>query len=252
MLNSNSTISKTPIYVAVAGNIGSGKSSFTTVLSHHFQCRAFYEIVETNPYLNDFYADMSRWSFQTQIYFLTKRFHSLQRILESKESIVQDRSIYEDAEVFARSLYLQGFMSERDYRTYCEHFEVLCEHIRTPDLMIYLRSDVSNLQDRIAKRGRPYERSMSSDYVSYLNERYEEWFQRYHRGPSIMIDVSKRDFLNRPEDLRTMISIVKWEIDRLQNPLQTQLPLRAKGLDLKPGADFKAPTPPSHLTEGRA
>lgn len=226
-------------YLVVAGNIGSGKSSFTTVLSHHFEWKAFYEIVETNPYLNDFYADMHRWSFQTQMYFLTKRFDSLQRILETKDSIVQDRSIYEDAEVFARSLYLQGYMTERDYRTYHEHFEVLCRQIRTPDLMVYLRSDVPTLIERINKRGRAYEKQIERAYIETLNERYEEWAGRYNRGPMMTIDVTHRDFLNRPEDLRQMISLVKWEIDRVSNRLQTALPLRPK-------------SPSQHLTEGRA
>jgi len=226
-------------YLAVAGNIGSGKSSLTTVLSHHFEWKAFYEIVETNPYLNDFYGDMHRWSFHTQMYFLTKRFHSLQRILETKESIVQDRSIYEDAEVFARSLYLQGYMTERDYRTYNEHFEILCEHIRTPDLMVYLRSDVPTLMERISMRGRTYEKQIERAYIETLNERYEEWVSRYQRSPLVIIDVSQRDFLNKAEDLRQMISLVKWEIDRVSNRLQTKLPLRLKSAS-------------QHLTEGRA
>ncbi len=212
--------------------MGSGKSSFTTVLTKHFEWKAFYEIVETNPYLSDFYGDMSRWAFNTQMYFLSKRFQSLQQILRTTDSIVQDRSIYEDAEIFARSLYLKGHMSERDYRTYSEHFEVLCEHIRTPDLMIYLRSDLPTLLERIEKRGRSYEKSISPDYISFLNEQYEEWREKYKRGPIITIDVSKRDFLARPEDLRQMVGIVKWEIEKLQNRLQTSLPLKLKGSKL--------------------
>lgn len=221
-------MSNRSLYISVAGNIGSGKSSFTTVLANQFKWKAFYEIVETNPYLNDFYSDMRRWSFHTQIYFLTKRFQSLQEILQSNEEVVQDRSIYEDVEVFAKTLMLKGQMDERDYRTYTEHFEVMSRYIRPPDLMVYLRSDLASLEDRIEKRGRGYERQISRDYLEQLNERYEDWALHYRRGPLLIIDVSRKDFLNRAEDLRQMVSIVKWEVDRLNNRLQPSLPLIPK------------------------
>jgi len=216
-----------PIFVAIAGNIGSGKSSLTTLLSHHFKCRAYYEIVETNPYLADFYADMRNWSFHTQIFFLTKRFQHLREILSTQESVVQDRSIYEDAEVFAKNLFVRGFMSERDFKTYVDHFELLSDYLRAPDLMIYLRSNVDVLNTRIAARNRSYETRIPQSYLQSLNETYEAWAEDYRHGPLISIDVSKLDFVNSAEDLRQILAIIKWEMDSLSNKNQFNLPFEA-------------------------
>lgn len=210
--------------VAVAGNIGTGKTSLTTLLAQSFNWKAFYEIVETNPYLADFYADMPRWSFQTQVFFLTKRFRHLQEILRSKTPVIQDRSIFEDAEVFAKNLYLCGQMDERDFKTYNEHFQVMAEYIKAPDLLVYLKSDTESLLKKIELRGRKYELTIPTEYVAKLNEQYESWAASYQHGPIVTIDVSRKDFVNRPEDLQQLKAIVKWELECLQNKHQTPLP----------------------------
>jgi len=220
--SSNST---SPFVIAIAGNIGSGKSSLTTLLSQNFGWKAFYEIVETNPYLQDFYAHMRRWSFHTQIFFLTKRFRHLREILSSSEPVIQDRSIYEDAEVFAKNLFLSGQMEERDYETYIEHFETMKEYVQATNLLIYLRSDTATLQQRIQTRNRHYEKQIQGSYIDRLNDQYEAWFEAYDRGPKCLIDVGRRDFVNQPEDLRQVMAIVKWEIECLQNTGQAALPL---------------------------
>jgi deoxyadenosine/deoxycytidine kinase len=218
-------MSRSTPYIAIAGNIGSGKSSLTTLLSQHLKWKAFFEIVETNPYLQDFYGDMKRWSFHTQIYFLTKRFQHLQEILRLDEPVIQDRSIFEDAEIFARNLYLTGQMEERDYRTYLDHFQIMSPFLRAPDLLIYLRSDVDSLMTRIQARSRPMEMSMDRAYVSRLNLLYDQWVESYQRGPVVTIDVSGKDFVNRQEDLQKVLSVVRWEVERILNPAQAQLPL---------------------------
>lgn len=218
-------------FLAIAGNIGSGKSSLTTLLSQHFQWKAFYEIVEQNPYLSDFYADMRRWSFHTQMFFLSRRFRHLNEIQNTKEPIVQDRSIYEDAEVFAKNLYLSGQMDERDYKTYLDHFQMMSSYFRTPDLLVYLKSDVDTLSQRISQRGRNFESQIDVGYLKRLNQMYDQWSDSYQRGPIVIIDVSKKDFVNRAEDLRQIVSIVRWEIECLQNPSQTALPLKASSQD---------------------
>lgn len=211
--------------MAIAGNIGSGKSSLTTLLSQNLNWRAFYEIVETNPYLADFYSNMRQWSFHTQVFFLTKRFRHLKEILESKEAVIQDRSIFEDAEVFAKTLYLSGQMDERDYRTYLEHFQVMSGFIKAPDLLVYLRCDPATLESRIRTRNRHYESRIERSYLDRLNEQYEAWIESYDRGPIAVIDVSKKDFVNNPEDLRQIIAVVKWEIECLNKKHQPSLPL---------------------------
>lgn len=212
-------------YIAIAGNIGSGKSSLTTLLSQHLKWKAFFEIVETNPYLQDFYEDMKRWSFHTQIFFLTKRFQHLQEILSLGEPVIQDRSIFEDAEIFARNLYLTGKMEERDYRTYLDHFQIMSPFLKAPDLLIYLRSDVDSLMTRIQIRSRKLESKIDRDYVSRLNQLYDQWIESYDRGPVVTLDVSGKDFVNRQEDLQKVLHIVRWEIERILNPSQAQLPL---------------------------
>lgn len=221
-------VEKRNFYVAIAGNIGSGKSSLTTLLAKNFGWKAFYEIVETNPYLTDFYEDMRQWSFHTQVFFLTKRFDSLRQLDKLNEPVVQDRSVYEDCEIFAKNLFLSGMMSERDYKTYHEHFQSIAEFFRAPDMLIYLKCDVPTLMQRIKGRNREYERRISEDYLKRLNICYEEWIESYNFGPVTSIDVSGKDFVNRAEDLRQILAIVKWEIECLQNDKQTALPLKSR------------------------
>ena len=226
-------------FVAVAGNIGSGKSSLTTMLSEKFNWKPFYEIVETNPYLTDFYRDMRRWSFQLQMFFLTKRFRHQQEISASPVSVLQDRTIYEDSEVFAKNLFLQGKMEERDYRTYVEHYELMTQYVQVPDLLIYLKCDVPTLMERIRKRGRTYEQNIPREYVDQLNQQYDAWIQGYHRGLVLTVDVAKKDFVNVPKHLEEIASLVAWELDCLKNKRQTPLPLK------KPRSRFE---PVSELT----
>lgn len=212
-------------YIAIAGNIGSGKSSLTSLLAQHLKWKAFFEIVETNPYLRDFYQDMKSWSFHTQIFFLTKRFQHLQEILAMEEPVIQDRSIFEDAEIFAKNLYLTGKMEERDYRTYVDHFQIMAPYLKAPDLMIYLRSDTDTLMMRIDSRQRSFEQHLSREYVDRLNQLYDQWAEDYQRGPLVCIDVTGKDFVNRREDLDRVLALLKWEIERILNPNQAKLPL---------------------------
>ena len=205
------------LFVAIAGNIGCGKSSLTTLLSQEFGWKSYYEIVETNPYLADFYGDMHRWSFHLQMFFLTKRFQHQTEIAASNESVVQDRTIYEDVEVFAKNLYLRGQMDERDYKSYAEHFHLMTSFLKVPDLLIYLRCDVPTLQDRIKIRGRNYEHTIPSDYLEQLNDRYESWVNGYDKGPMVTVDVGKRDFVNSRKDFDHIKSIVSWELDKIRN-----------------------------------
>ena len=165
-------------FVAVAGNIGVGKTHLTTLLANQLGWRAYYEPVINNPYLNDFYTDMDRWSFHLQVYFLSKRFEIHREMIGSDESCIQDRTIYEDKEIFATTLYRQGFMPERDYENYTALFDAMTSFLRTPDLVVYLKANVDTLQERIRCRGRDCERDISSDYLSALNHAYEEWCAR--------------------------------------------------------------------------
>lgn len=229
MINSP-TEANSSFFISIAGNIGCGKSSLTTLLAQNLQWKAFYEIVETNPYLTDFYSNMKQWSFHTQMFFLTKRYRHLLEILDSKEPVIQDRSIFEDAEVFAKALYLTGQMDERDYRTYVEHFETMTQQLRAPDILIYLRSSTETLQERIQRRARRYEMKIPESYLRKLNENYEAWFESYKRGPKCVIDVSRRDFVNRHEDLREILAIIQWEIECVTNRQQPPLPLSSRSV----------------------
>jgi len=213
-------------FVAIAGNIGSGKSSLTTLLAEKFGWKPYYEIVETNPYLADFYKDMRRWSFQLQMFFLTKRFRHQQEIAASSISVIQDRTIYEDAEIFAKNLYLHGNMEERDYKTYVEHFHLMTNFLKTPDLLIYLKAEVPTLIERIDIRGRDYERSIPKEYLAQLNEHYNSWIASYHRGPVVTFDVGKLNFVKQSKHLAQIASVVSWELARLKNKEQAALPLQ--------------------------
>lgn len=183
-------------YVAVAGNIGVGKSALTRVLSNYFKWEAYYEHTDDNPYLADFYDEMPRWSFNLQVYFLSTRFRQQQEIENKPYSVVQDRSIYEDAEIFARNLHEMGLMSERDFDNYQRLFSIMTSYLEAPDLLIYLRASVPTLVRQIQSRGRPFETGIRIDYLKQLNERYEDWIERYDLGAKLIIDTDELDFVN--------------------------------------------------------
>lgn len=215
-------------FVAIAGNIGCGKSSLTTLLAQQFGWKPYYEIVETNPYLADFYGDMKRWSYHLQTFFLTKRFKHQQEIMACQESVIQDRTIYEDAEIFAKNLYLRGQMEERDYKSYVEHFHMMMQFLECPTLLVYLRCDLKTVLERIKLRGRDYEKTIPADYLQQLHNRYESWIAGYNVGPKVTVDVSQRDFVNNAKDLNQVASVIRWELERIQNRNQSELPLRSK------------------------
>ena len=194
--------SNTGLFIAVAGNIGAGKSSLTRLLAEQFQWVPYFESVDDNPYLKDFYADMKRWSFHLQMYFLANRFKNHKLMVESGESVIQDRSIYEDAEIFARNLFEMGNMEERDYTNYVSLFHVMMEYLKPPDLMVYLRTSVDTLVKQISRRGRSFEQGIQRGYLELLNRHYEDWIARYTVGPLLIIESDKLDFVNKKEDLR--------------------------------------------------
>jgi deoxyadenosine/deoxycytidine kinase len=196
-------------FVAIAGNIGSGKSSLTTLLAEKFGWKPYFESVEDNPYLSDFYDDMKRWSFHLQIYFLSHRFSSHKQIVESPGSVIQDRSIYEDAEIFARNLHDIGNMDDRDYKNYVALYNVMMEYLKPPDLMIYLRANVETLKAQIAKRGRSYEQSISREYLGQLNGHYESWIENYKLGPLTVVESDGLDFVNNPQDFVRVEALVR-------------------------------------------
>ena len=194
--------------IAIAGNIGAGKTSLTELLAKHYGWESHFEDVIDNPYLDDFYNHMERWSFNLQIYFLKSRFQQFLNIENGKKTIVQDRTIYEDAHIFAPNLKSMGLMNQRDFKNYQELFELMESLIKGPDLLIYLRSSIPNLVNKIHKRGREFENSISIDYLSRLNERYEAWTSTYDKGKIIIIDVDDIDFVENKEDLNKIISTV--------------------------------------------
>tara|TARA_B100001989_G_scaffold248810_1_gene222989 strand:+ start:150 stop:770 length:621 start_codon:yes stop_codon:yes gene_type:complete len=203
------------MHIAISGNIGAGKTSLTELLSKHYGWEAHYEDVIDNPYLDDFYNHMERWSFNLQIYFLKSRFEQLLKIKNLNNVIVQDRTIYEDAHIFAPNLKSMGLMNQRDFKNYQELFELMESQIQGPDLLIYLRSNIPNLVNKIHKRGREYENSISIDYLSRLNERYEAWTSTYDKGNIIKIDVDELDFVENKEDLELIIAKVDDEIKKI-------------------------------------
>ena len=205
-----------PLFVAIAGNIGAGKSSLTRLLAERFTWKPYYESVEDNPYLADFYGDMLRWSFHLQIYFLANRFKSHKQIVESGTSVIQDRSIYEDAEIFARNLYEMGRMTERDYTTYVSLFHVMMTYLKPPDLMIYLRSSVDTLVRQIGKRGRDFEKGIERAYLERLNGHYEDWIRRYTIGPLLIVPCDDLDFVHRPEDLDYVAALVHRALPQIE------------------------------------
>ncbi|MDB4267302.1 deoxynucleoside kinase [Flavobacteriaceae bacterium] len=196
------------MHIAIAGNIGAGKTSLTELLAKHYNWEAHFEDVIDNPYLNDFYNHMERWSFNLQIYFLKSRFEQLLSFRENKKTIIQDRTIYEDAHIFAPNLNAMGLMNQRDFNNYKGIFNLMESLIDGPDLLIYLRSSIPNLVNKIHKRGRDYENSISIDYLSRLNERYEAWVSTYDAKKIIIIDVDTLDFVDNKADLSSVIKVI--------------------------------------------
>ena len=196
------------MHIAIAGNIGAGKTSLTELLAKHYNWEPHYEDVIDNPYLDDFYNHMERWSFNLQIYFLKSRFEQLLSFKENKKTIIQDRTIYEDAHIFAPNLNAMGLMNQRDFKNYKGLFDLMESLIQGPDLLIYLRSSIPNLVNKIHKRGRDYENSISIDYLSRLNERYEAWISSCDSKKLIIIDVDSLEFVDNNEDLLKVIKIV--------------------------------------------
>ena len=194
------------MHIAVAGNIGSGKTTLTRLLSKHYGWKPQYEDVDDNPYLNDFYEDMQRWSFNLQIYFLNSRFNQIVEIRRGGENVIQDRTIYEDARIFAPNLHDMGLMSTRDFNNYLSLFNLMCSLIEPPDLLIYLRANVPTLVNQIQKRGREYEKSIRIDYLQRLNERYEAWIEGYQHDKLLIVEVDDLNFSENPADLRTVIT----------------------------------------------
>jgi deoxyadenosine/deoxycytidine kinase len=203
------------MHVAVAGNIGAGKTTLTKLLAKHYKWEPQLEDVVDNPYLDDFYNQMERWSFNLQVYFLNSRFRQVELSRKSGKDIIQDRTIYEDAHIFAPNLHAMGLMANRDFNNYTSLFELMEGLVGSPDLLIYLRSSIPNLVSQIHKRGRDYENSISIDYLSRLNERYEAWVQTYDKGKLVIIDVDNFDFVNNPEDLGTIINRIDAELNGL-------------------------------------
>ncbi len=203
------------MHIAVAGNIGAGKTTLTKLLAMHYGWTPNFEDVDYNPYLNDFYEDMQRWSFNLQIYFLNSRFNQILEIRKSDKTIIQDRTIYEDAYIFAPNLHSMGLMSSRDFDNYFSLFKLMTSVVQAPDLLIYLRASVPTLVRQIQQRGRKYESSIRIDYLTRLNERYEAWASEYDSGKLLIIDVDNIDFANRPEDLSTVIDKIDAEIHGL-------------------------------------
>jgi deoxyadenosine/deoxycytidine kinase len=203
------------MHIAVAGNIGSGKTTLTTLLANHYRWEAHYEDVDDNPYLNDFYEDMQRWSFNLQVYFLNSRFNQVLSIRQSGKTVIQDRTIYEDAHIFAPNLHAMGLMTTRDFDNYFSLFKLMSKLVEPPNLLIYLRASVPTLVNQIQKRGRDYENTIRLDYLTRLNERYEAWIESYDLGKLLIIDVNNMDFMGNPKDLSFIIDRIDAEIHGL-------------------------------------
>ena len=202
------------MHIAIAGNIGSGKTTLTRLLSKHFGWKPHYEEVDNNPYLESFYEDMKRWSFNLQIYFLNSRFRQVMDIRKSGDDIIQDRTIYEDAYIFAANLYDMGLMETRDYQNYQDLFELMSSFLQAPDLLIYLRASVPTLVRQIQKRNRDYEQSIRLDYLKALNKRYENWISNYNKGKLLVIESDDID-LEKPEDLSVVIDQINGSLNGL-------------------------------------
>lgn len=203
------------MHIAIAGNIGSGKTTLASKLEKHYDWVAHFEDADENPYLNDFYEDMQRWSFNLQVYFLRSRFEQIIEIRKSGKNVIQDRTIYEDAYIFAPNLHAMGLMTTRDYNNYHEMFKLISSFIQPPDLLIYLRASVPTLVNQIQKRGREYENNIRLDYLKRLNERYEAWISTYEEGKLLVVDIDNNNFPDNPEDLGKIIQSIEAEIHGL-------------------------------------
>jgi len=203
------------MHIAIVGNIGAGKTTLTGLLAKNYGWEALYEAVDNNPYLEDFYSDMKRWSFNLQIYFLNSRFQQITDIEVNKRNVIQDRTIYEDAHIFAENLHDMALMTTRDHDNYRAIFDTITSFIKPPDLLVYLRASVPTLVNNIQRRGREYEAGIRIDYLSKLNEKYEAWIKGYDLGKLLILDKDKLDFTNNPEDLGTVIQSIEAEINGL-------------------------------------
>ena len=203
------------MHIAVTGNIGAGKTTLTTMLAKHYNWEAQFEDVDKNPYLEDFYKDMSQWSFALQIYFLGSRFRQVKEIRESGKSVIQDRTIYEDAYIFAENLSEMNLLSERDFNNYNTVFNLMKGFVSAPDLLIYLKAEIPTLVKQIAKRGRDYEAEMSIDYLQKLNKKYDKWINGYSEGKLLVIDVNGLDFVSNPEDFGFVLERIDAELNGL-------------------------------------
>ena len=201
-------------HIAIAGNIGAGKTTLCTQLGKNFGWDVHYESADNNPYLSDFYVDMQRWSFNLQVYFLNSRYQQILKILDGDKTVIQDRTIYEDAYIFAPNLHDMGLMPSRDFQNYFELFKTMSSQIQPPDLLIYLKASIPTLVSHIQARGRDYEGNMSLDYLKRLNERYENWIDTYKEG-RLVISVDDLDFKNNPEDLGKVVDLVRAELHGL-------------------------------------
>ncbi|MBR1850769.1 MAG: deoxynucleoside kinase [Bacteroidales bacterium] len=203
------------MHIAIAGNIGAGKTTLTKMLAKHYGYRPIFEPAEENPYINSFYEDMRRWAFNMHVYFLHTRFKQLIDIRRESQNVIQDRTLYEDAYIFAPNLHAMGLLNTRDFENYQQLFELLSSFIQPPDLLIYLRGDVPTLIRHIQLRGREYESSIRLDYLTSLNNRYETWIDGYHGGKLLVVDITKLDFCNRPEDFGEIINNIDAEFNSL-------------------------------------
>lgn len=202
-------------HIAIAGNIGAGKTTLSEILARHFGWEVHYESTDNNPYLSDFYLDMKRWSFNLQVYFLSSRYQQMLQIQQGSRTIVQDRTIYEDAFIFAPNLADMGLMERRDFENYTNLFQTIVSQIKPPDLLIYLRGSIPTLVEHIQMRGRDYEGSISIDYLRRLNDRYENWINSYKSGKLLVINIDNIDFQNRPEDMGQVLEMVNAELHGL-------------------------------------
>jgi len=203
------------MHIAIVGNIGAGKTTLTEMLAHNYGWEPLFEAVDNNPYLEDFYSDMKRWSFNLQIYFLNSRYRQIIDIQKSGRNILQDRTIYEDAYIFAENLHDMGLMTTRDYENYQSIFDNITEFIKPPDLLVYLKASVPTLVSNIQRRGREYEIGIRLDYLSKLNEKYDKWIKNYKLGKLLILDKDNLDFANNTEDMGTIVQLIEREINGL-------------------------------------
>jgi len=216
-------VNKVPKHIAISGNIGSGKTTLAERLAHHYGWTPLFESVDHNPYLKDFYSDMMRWAFHLQIYFLNSRFTQVHQIRNSDRTIIQDRTIYEDAHIFAANLHRSGNISDRDYQSYLDIFNSMIHFVEPPDLLIYLKADIPKLVQQIQKRNREYEFNIRLEYLRTLNEHYEDWIGQYKLGKLLIIDVNNLDFVERVEDFSGIVSKIELELNSLFSDLPGQV-----------------------------